>query len=29
MPYAENLEALALPSKEEIISAVKKVTYKN
>ena len=29
MPYAENLEALALPSKDEIISAVKKVTYKN
>ena len=28
MPYAENLEALALPTKEEIISAVKKVTYK-
>ena len=29
MPYAENLEALALPSRVEIISAVKKVTYKN
>ena len=29
MPYAENLEALALPTKEEILSAVKKVTYKN
>ena len=29
MPYAENLEALALPSRDEIISAVKKVTYKN
>ena len=29
MPYAENLEALALPTREEIISAVKKVTYKN
>ncbi len=29
MPYAENLEALALPTKEEIVSAVKKVTYKN
>ena len=29
MPYAENLEALALPSKDEIISAVKKVTYIN
>ena len=29
MPYAENLEALALPTKDEIISAVKKVTYKN
>ena len=29
MPYAENLEALALPSKDEIISAIKKVTYKN
>ena len=28
MPYAENLEALALPTKEEILSAVKKVTYK-
>ena len=28
MPYAENLEALALPTKEEIISAVKKVSYK-
>jgi len=29
MPYAENLESLALPTKEEIVSAVKKVTYKN
>ena len=29
MPYAENLEALALPTKDEIISAIKKVTYKN
>ena len=29
MPYAENLESLALPTKDEIISAVKKVTYKN
>ena len=29
MPYAENLEALALPTKDEIISAVKKATYKN
>jgi len=29
MPYAENLEALALPTKDEIISAVKKVNYKN
>tara|TARA_Y100000996_G_scaffold149161_1_gene114875 strand:+ start:990 stop:2345 length:1356 start_codon:yes stop_codon:yes gene_type:complete len=29
MPYAENLEAHALPTKEEIVSAVKKVTYKN
>ena len=29
MPYAENLEALALPTREEIILAVKKVTYKN
>ena len=29
MPYAENLEALALPTKDEIISAVKKVIYKN
>tara|TARA_X000000950_G_scaffold68014_1_gene84036 strand:+ start:408 stop:1760 length:1353 start_codon:yes stop_codon:yes gene_type:complete len=29
MPYAENLEALALPTRDEIISAVKKVTYKN
>ena len=28
MPYAENLEALALPSTDEIISAIKKVTYK-
>jgi pyruvate dehydrogenase E1 component beta subunit len=29
MPYAENLEALALPTTDEIISAIKKVTYKN
>ena len=29
MPYAENLEALALPTKDEIVSAIKKVTYKN
>jgi pyruvate dehydrogenase E1 component beta subunit len=29
MPYAENLESLALPTKNEIVSAVKKVTYKN
>jgi pyruvate dehydrogenase E1 component beta subunit len=29
MPYAENLESLALPTKDEIVSAVKKVTYKN
>ncbi len=29
MPYAENLEALALPTKDEIISAIKEVTYKN
>ncbi len=29
MPYAENLEALALPTTDEIVSAVKKVTYKN
>ena len=28
MPYAENLEALALPATDEIISAIKKVTYK-
>ena len=28
MPYAENLEALALPTNDEIISAIKKVTYK-
>ena len=28
MPYAENLEALALPTTDEIISAIKKVTYK-
>ncbi len=28
MPYAENLEKLALPSTVEILSAVKKVTYK-
>ena len=28
MPYAENLEALALPTKDEIISAVKKVIIK-
>jgi len=29
MPYAENLEKLALPNTEEIISAVKKVSYTN
>ena len=29
MPYAENLEALALPSISEIIQAVKRVLYKN
>ena len=29
MPYAENLETLALPTTDEIISAIKKVTYKN
>ena len=29
MPYAENLEALALPSTSEIIQAVKRVLYKN
>ena len=29
MPYAENLEALALPTTDEIISAIKKATYKN
>ena len=29
MPYAENLEALALPSTGEIVHAVKKVLYKN
>jgi len=29
MPYAENLEVLALPTTDEIISAIKKVTYKN
>jgi pyruvate dehydrogenase E1 component beta subunit len=28
MPYAENLEKLALPSTDDILSAVKKVTYK-
>ena len=28
MPYAANLEALALPSAEKIVEAVKKVTYK-
>ena len=28
MPYAENLESLALPTTDEIISAIKKVTYK-
>ena len=28
MPYAENLEALALPTTDEIVSAIKKVTYK-
>ena len=29
MPYAENLESMALPTADEIVSAVKKVTYKN
>ncbi len=29
MPYAENLEKLALPNTDEIISAVKKVSYLN
>ena len=29
MPYAENLEKLALPNTDEIISAVKKVSYTN
>ena len=29
MPYAENLEKLALPNSDEIISAVKKVSYTN
>ena len=29
MPYAENLEKLALPNTEEIVSAVKKVSYIN
>ena len=29
MPYAENLESMALPTTDEIVSAVKKVTYKN
>ena len=29
MPYAENLEALAIPSTGEIVHAVKKVLYKN
>ena len=29
MPYAENLEKLALPNTDEIVSAVKKVSYKN
>ena len=27
MPYAANLEALALPSVEKIVKAVKQVTY--
>ena len=29
MPYAENLEKLALPSAAQIVTAVKKVTYKS
>ena len=29
MPYAENLESMALPTTDEIVSAVKKVTYKD
>ncbi len=29
MPYAENLEKLALPSAAQIVAAVKKVTYKS
>ncbi len=29
MPYAENLEKLALPSVEEVVQAVKTVTYRN
>ena len=29
MPYAENLEKLALPNIDEIVSAVKKVSYIN
>ena len=28
MPYAENLEALALPTAQDIITAVNAVTYK-
>ena len=28
MPYAENLEKLALPSAEEVVQAVKSVTYR-
>jgi len=28
MPYAENLEKLALPNVDEVIEAVKAVTYK-
>ena len=29
MPYAENLEKLALPSVEEVVDAVKRVCYKD
>jgi pyruvate dehydrogenase E1 component beta subunit len=29
MPYAENLEALALPSKHDVVSAVHQVCYRN
>ena len=29
LPYAQNLERLALPQVEDIIDAVKRVTYRN